>query len=144
MGIKQSIMDVVNYFTQVAIKLSFLIIAYLAPVNVIFHAIWFFLVVDLITGIWKALKKGEAIRSYGLRRTIEKFLFYTLSVVVVWVVDKTFLGCHSHLASIIGGYIALTEVISIFENIAEITGHNIFLKIKDLIISSISDKLTKK
>lgn len=136
-------MDSIIYCKQVLSKLIFLVIAYLAPINVMFHAIWFFLVVDLITGIWKAIKKGEAIRSLGLRRTIEKFLFYTLSVVVVYVVDKTFFGNMSHLSSIIGGYIAITEVISIFENIAEITGHNIFLKIKDLVIDNVADKLTK-
>lgn len=137
-------MDIFVYTKQLFSKLCFLLLAYLSPINMIFHAIWFLLVVDLITGIWKSIKTGKVICSRGLRSTVEKFLFYTLSVVVVYVVDKTFFGSMSHLASIIGGYIAITEVISIFENIAEITGHNIFLKIRDVIIDTVSNKLTKK
>jgi phage-related holin len=79
-----------------------------------------------------------------LRSTIEKFLFYTLSIVVVFIVDEVFFNNSSHLASIIGAYIALTEIISIFENIAVITGHDVFIKIKEVIRDTLTDKLTKK
>jgi hypothetical protein len=68
-------MDALIYSKQVLIKLCFLILAYLSPVNIIFHAIWFLLVVDLITGIWKSIKNGKVICSRGLRSTVEKVLF---------------------------------------------------------------------
>jgi phage-related holin len=136
-------MDVFTFSKQLLFKICFLVIAYLSPINMIFHAIWFLIAVDLLTGIWKSIKAGDRVRSSGLRATAEKFLFYTLSIVVVFIVDEVFFNNSSHLASIIGAYIALTELLSIFENVAVITGHDIYIKIKEVIRNTLSDKITK-
>ena len=137
-------MDTLEFIKNLAIKIIFLIFAYLSPIQAIFFAVWFLLFVDLLTGIWKSVKTGKRLTSNRLRSTVEKTFFYSLSIVVLWVVDKTFFNCSIHLAEIIGGYIALTEVISIFENIAEITGHDFYLKIQELIKETITNKLTTK
>ena len=118
--------------------------AYLSPIQAIFFAVWFLLFVDLLTGVWKSIKNGKRLTSSGLRSTVEKVFFYSLSIVVLWVVDKTFFNSCIHLPEIIGGYVALTEVISIFENIAEITGQDFYLKVQNLIKETITNKLTKK
>lgn len=46
-----------------------------------------FMMLDLVTGIAKALKKKEAVTSYGLRRTVVKALQYGVFLIVVHGLD---------------------------------------------------------
>lgn len=46
-----------------------------------------FMMLDLVTGIAKALKKKQAVTSYGLRRTVVKALQYGVFLIVVHGLD---------------------------------------------------------
>jgi toxin secretion/phage lysis holin len=47
-----------------------------------------FMALDLITGVAKALKKKEAVTSYGLRRTVVKAMQYGVFLIVVHGLDS--------------------------------------------------------
>ncbi len=60
-----------------------------------FFADWQFLkylgvlvMLDTITGVMKAVKRNEAITSYGLRRTVVKIVQYGIFLIVVHVLDN--------------------------------------------------------
>jgi len=81
---------------------------------------------DLISGIRKAKKRGEARTSKGIRMTVEKTISYYLFLIVFTVLDMVSVICciHSLIGIPIAPYftgigtiiVAIIEVISIFEN----------------------------
>jgi phage-related holin len=122
---KTAIINMETFFPKVLA----LFLAYFASVAEMIHVMLIFLALDTISGIWAALKAGDKIRSQKLRRTVYKFLWYTVAVMSAWMMEKTFTLSWSHLASIVAGFISLVELKSIFENISRITGEPVFLRI---------------
>ena len=114
-----------SFFTKVLI----MILAYFTPIAEMIHVMLIFLTIDTISGIWASLKSKEKFESGKLRKTVSKFLCYTVAVMAAWMMEKTFNINWSNLASITGGFICFVELKSIFENIARITGEPVFIKI---------------
>jgi len=114
-------------------QLFVMIIAYFTPIHEIIHVMLVFLVIDTISGIWASLKKKEKFESGKLRKTVYKFLWYTVAVMLAWMMEKTFKLGWANLASITGGFICFVELKSIFENITRITDEPVFLKILKII-----------
>lgn len=76
---------------------------------------------DLITGIQKAKKKGEKIHSFGLRRTTQKFVMYSIAVMLSkWMTDVFYFPID--LVYIVALFISITEFKSNLENISYVTG----------------------
>lgn len=119
-------------------KLLLACLAYFAEIQNLFHAVLLFMVIDWITGVYASYKtrvKGQAwFTSYKMRRTVEKFVFYMMAIAVSYVFRIEFLETIP-LGKIVAGYIAITEIKSIFENIGRIMGvklfNEIYLIIKD-------------
>jgi phage-related holin len=106
-----------------------MVIAYFTDIREIVHVMLIFLAIDTISGIWASLKEKQKFESNRLRRTIYKFLWYTVAVMLAWMMEKTFSLGWANLASITGGFICFVELKSIFENITRITDEPIFMKI---------------
>lgn len=106
-----------------------MIIAYFTPIREIVHVMLIFLAIDTISGIWASIKAKQKFESRKLQKTILKFLWYTVAVMLAWMMEKTFSLGWANLASITGGFICFVELKSIFENITRITDEPIFLKI---------------
>jgi phage-related holin len=111
------------------LKASMLFVSYFTPIAEMIHVMLIFMALDTISGIWAALRSGERLQSSRLRRTIYKFIWYTVAVMTAWMMEKTFSLSWSHLASVVAGFICMVELKSIFENISRITGEPVFLKI---------------
>lgn len=90
-----------------------------------FMALTFALVLsDVVTGVWAAVKRKEAIRSNGFRRTISKIVLYFLAILLSKGMEDVL---HiPKLIYIVAGFIAMTEFKSNLENIAVVTGTDIW------------------
>lgn len=113
-------------------KLIVLALAYFSPVKSIFLAIIFLIFIDLITGIYAAVKYREHFQARKLRYTVEKFVFYGLAIIVAYVFQREF-AFDLNITQIVGGYIALTEIKSIYENIYRVIKIDIIQKIYEMI-----------
>ena len=103
-----------------------LLLAYFCPIREVVHVLLIFLGIDFISGIWASVKEGNHVKSYKLRRTVYKFIWYTVAVMAAYMMEITFHLAWSRMANITGGVICIVELTSIFENISRITGEPIF------------------
>lgn len=122
-------------------KLAVLLVSYFSPVKEIVHVMLIFILIDFISGVWAARKRKETLESRKFRKTLIKFLWYTVALILCFMMEKTFNLSWSNLSGIIGGFICFIELKSIFENITVITGEPIFLKILHMIRKRGSDTI---
>lgn len=108
--------------------------------------LFIFLLLDLITGIRKARLNKQAITSSGLRRSINKFIEYSIAILASQVFTYIF-KLDLTLSYYVALFICTIELKSIFENISETTGVDLWKGIRKLIpsLSQLeSDKKKKK
>lgn len=103
------------------------------------------LALDLITGIRKAALNKKAITSSGLRRSISKFLEYSIAILASQVFTFVF-KLDITLSYYVALFIATIELKSIFENISETTGVDLWKGIRKLIpsLSQMEEEKKKK
>lgn len=112
-----------------------IIAAFLLPVKSLILLVGMMIVIDTLTGIWKAKKKGEPITSHKLSRVISKMLLYQLGLITFFVLEKYLLGefvmiftsIPYFLTKIVAVFFSFIEIVSINENITATYGFN-FLK----------------
>lgn len=103
------------------IRLGLVSVAALSPVHNVMIAAGVLILFDLIMGIWRAKKQGEPITSQGLRRSLSKLCSYEIAIVTGFLIEKNMMD-FIPVAKIIGGMIALTEGLSVLENVRIVTG----------------------
>lgn len=127
----QSVVDSFS-FLGILKSTALLIAAFLAPIATIVFAVIFLIFVDLITGILASLKEKSCITSSALSRTIAKTLVYCTAIVVAFVSHKYLLvGFDFPVESVVSGFIAITEMKSIMENLNRLSNQSV---LKDLIL----------
>ena len=107
--------------------------------------LFIFLLLDLITGIRKASINKQAITSLGLRKSLSKFLEYSIAILASQVFTFIF-KLDITLSYYVALFIATIELKSIFENISETTGINLWKLVRKLIpsISQLEEEKKKK
>jgi len=107
--------------------------------------LFIFLLLDLITGIRKARINKQAITSLGLRKSLSKFLEYSIAILASQVFTFIF-KLDITLSYYVALFIATIELKSIFENISETTGINLWKVVRKLIpsISQLEEEKKKK
>lgn len=113
-------------------KLGLLVLSYFAPVREIVYAVLALILIDWCTGIWKAMLNKNRITSYKLKKTINKMGAYMVVIIASHIVSESFNLQWLHLTNVLTGYLAITELISILENLSCITGKDI---LKDIVIA---------
>lgn len=96
-------------------------LAITSPIHGMFGASVALIVIDMITGMLAARKRGEAITSKRWRDTTAKFLTYNLGILSAFLIE-TYMVPGIPLVNLVAGVIALHEGKSISENLKEITG----------------------
>ena len=124
-------------------KILIFVIAYFTPIREMIHVMLIFLAVDFISGVWAARKEKKIIESIKLRHTVYKFIWYTVAVMVSWMMETTFKLGWTNLASIVAGFICFVELKSIFENITRITNEQVFKRISKMIQKKGSEIIKK-
>lgn len=122
-------------------KILLVAAAALAPIKMILIAVGLLVLFDLITGMWAARRRGEALKSAAMRRTISKMLIYQLTVISGFLLEHYLLDGLIPVSKLVGGVIGMVEFKSILENASTIAGEDIVT----LVLSKLgSDNDTKR
>ena len=125
-----------NLFTLISI-----ITAFFLPISGILFLVGFLILIDTITGIWKAKKLKQPITSRKLSAIVSKLALYECAVIMLfcidfWILDAIVLKFFS-VPLMVTKITALTlcsiELISISENYKVIYGINIWQSLKNLL-----------
>jgi len=118
-----------------------IITAFFMPISGIIFLVGFLILIDTITGIWKAKKLKQPITSRKLSAIISKLALYEVAVIMLylidyWILDAIVLKFFS-IPLMVTKITALTlcsiELISISENYKIIYGLNIWDSLKNLL-----------
>lgn len=102
-------------------------LAFIAPIQGLLILTWCLLIADMVTGVWAAKKRGEAITSSKMSMTITKIVLYSMALLVTKGAEDVFsiLGVVK-LTHVAGAVIVAVELKSMYENIYQITGIKIW------------------
>jgi phage-related holin len=109
-------------------KLSSLLVSILvvfAPVKATLITVMVLTVADLVSGIMAARKEKKRITSSGLKRTIIKTTVYEAVIMLGFLTERYMTGDAIPVVKILAGFIGLTELKSVMENIERISGMSI-------------------
>lgn len=103
----------------------------LAPIKMSLLVALGMCVLDLVLGIMAARKRGEAVKSLGLRRTIIKVFIYESAIVCSFLVETYMVGPDLMILKLVTAMIGLTELKSVLENLNELSDGSVLKAILD-------------
>ena len=126
---------------QYIIQLLAVIGSFFLPISGILFLIGFAIVIDTITGVWKAKKLGIPITSRGLSAIISKLLLYEVAVIGFYLIDYwilndiilKFFSVPLMLTKILSLTLVSLETLSISENYKAVKGIDIWSAFKNLL-----------
>ena len=126
---------------QYIIQLLAVIGAFFLPISGILFLIGFAIVIDTITGVWKAKKLGIPITSRGLSAIISKLMLYEVAVIGFYLIDfwilndiiLKFFSVPLMLTKILSLVLVSIETLSISENYKAVKGIDIWSAFKQLL-----------
>lgn len=121
---------ILNSFPEIPKEIWLFIGAFFSPILGILWSIGFLIMADTFTGIWAAKKNGKKIESRKAGRIISKLILYPVAIMVAHV-SQMHLAPEIPWEKVTSGIIATVEIKSIFENISEILGYDLWKRIKD-------------
>lgn len=101
--------------------------SFFAPLPLLIFWLFMFVIIDTITGMMAAHRRGEELTSHKLKRVISKLICYMTVIILARAINFHILpfvelkGCY--LAS---GIVCFVELFSILENMYSITGNQVF------------------
>ena len=123
------------------IQLLAVVGSFFLPISGILFLIGFAILVDTLTGIWKAKKLKIKITSRALSAIVSKLFLYEVAVIGFYLIDYfilndiilTFFSVPLMLTKILSLVLCSIEVISINENIKAVKGLDIWASFKQLL-----------
>lgn len=116
---------------QLAVNAGLAILAVFAPIQGMLVTALVLIVVDLITGVMAARKQGTPITSAGFRRTASKLLVYEIAIAIAYLAQHYLMNDAIPAASIVSGFVGLTELTSCMENLNTLSGANLLKTVID-------------
>lgn len=115
--------------------------AFFMPITGLMFLIGFAILVDTITGVWKAKKLKQPITSRRLSAVISKMLLYEITVILFYLIDYfilndivlTFFSVPLMLTKMLALVLVSIEVVSINENYKAVKGIDLWVSAKNLI-----------
>ena len=131
------IASIKQYFIQLLTVVS----AFFLPISGILFLIGFAIVIDTLTGIWKAKKLKIKITSRKLSAIVSKLFLYEVAVIGFYLIDywilndiiMKFFSIPLMLTKILSLVLVSIEVVSISENYEAVRGINIWSAFKQLL-----------
>ena len=127
--------------------------AFFLPISGILLMIGLLIIIDTITGIWKAKKLGEKITSRKLSSIISKLALYEVTVIMFFLIDRfilndiilTFFSVPFMLTKVVALVLSSIEVMSINENYKAVKSIDLWQSMKLLFARAkdIKDDLNK-
>lgn len=123
----QRILKLLNADTDLEwwFKIGFWLTAIIAPITDLIGGLFILIIIDFITGLAAAKKQKRSIRASEMSNTVRKLFLYFPVVLAGHLVDYLFLP-ELPILKITSGFIAMTELKSIFENFNDVFGLNIW------------------
>jgi len=123
------------------IQLFAVVSAFFLPISGILFLIGFAILVDTITGIWKAKKLKIKITSRALSAIVSKLFLYEVAVILTYLIDYyilndiilQFFSVPLMLTKILSLVLVSIEAISISENYKAVKGIDIWSSLKNLL-----------
>ena len=123
------------------IQLLAVVSAFFLPISGILFLIGFAILVDTITGIWKAKKLKIKITSRALSAIVSKLFLYEVAVILTYLIDYyilndiilQFFSVPLMLTKILSLVLVSIEAISISENYKAVKGIDIWSSLKNLL-----------
>ena len=103
------------------------------PIKELMITIGFLVAMDMVVGIWKALKLGQRIRSRRMSDTITKLMLYQIAIVSGFLIETYIITELIPITKLIATVGAIIEFKSIIESIESVTGKDLWSKIKAII-----------
>ncbi|WP_421944348.1 phage holin family protein [Pedobacter sp.] len=122
-------------------KFGLFVYLYFAATHSALLVITLFVIVDFITGVWKAKKNKLPVTSKSMRVTIGKAVAYMLAIMVAHLFELTFVSVLPFM-QMVSFFIASAEIKSIYENLGEITGLDFWNYIKEKLAGVYDNKKT--
>jgi len=94
----------------------------LAPIKAQLITALVLVIMDFLTGVWAAWKRGEQISSAGLGRTCVKVAVYEFAILAAFVAQKYLIEDALPVLSIVTTFIGISELKSVLENLSSISG----------------------
>ena len=121
-----------------SLQLLAVVSTFFLPITGILFLIGFAILVDTITGIWKAKKLGIPITSRKLSAIISKLMLYEVAVILFYLIDRfilndiilTFFSVPLMLTKILSLVLVSIEVMSISENYKAVKGIDLWQAMK--------------
>jgi hypothetical protein len=121
-----------------SLQLLAVVSTFFLPISGILFLIGFAIVIDTITGVWKAKKLGIPITSRKLSAIISKLMLYEIAVILFYLIDRfilndiilTFFSVPLMLTKILSLVLVSIEVISISENYKAVKGIDLWQAMK--------------
>lgn len=110
--------------------------AVFTPIKAVMATTGALILVDLITGVWAAIKRKEAVTSKGISRTVAKLFLYECGLCVSYLVHQFMTGDLFPADKLLAGLIGIVELKSILENMNAINGTPVFAQIINKAISA--------
>ena len=126
---------------QYIIQLLAVIGSFFLPISGILFLIGFAIILDTITGVWRAKKLGIPITSRGLSAIISKLMLYEVAVIGFYLIDYyilndiilKFFSVPLMLTKILSLVLVSLETLSISENYKAVKGIDIWSAFKNLL-----------
>jgi hypothetical protein len=103
------------------------------PIKELMITIGFLVAMDMVVGIWKAIKLGQRIRSRRMSDTITKLMLYQIAIVSGFLIETYVIEQLIPITKLIATVVAIIEFKSIIESIESVTGKDLWSKIKAII-----------
>lgn len=117
------------------------ILSFLEPISVLLLWTFFFIISDMVTGIYASYCNSIKITSHKMQKTIIKFLMYGGSIMLLEGFDVYFITfAEIGLAKIGATIICGIELYSIFENCYRATGNIVFKVLTQTVKKNLEDK----
>lgn len=106
----------------IALKILIALASVFAPIQSVMMAALVLIACDLVSGVLAAKRRGKKIASSGFQRTIVKLLVYEVAIALGFIAQHYLMLDAMPVANIVGSYVGLTELTSIYENINDMSG----------------------
>ena len=117
---------------NIFIKIILAGLAYFSAIHGMIILVLIFVIADFCSGVYASYIEKKPIISSKLRKSLEKFVIYGISIMLAYGFQKE-VADWTNLGAIVAGFIAVTELLSIYENVYRITGINLVTYIKDIL-----------
>ena len=123
-----------NLFKTKLFLLLQIIAAFLMPIKALMVMVGLMILLDTITGIWKAKKLHEIITSRKLSKVVSKMVLYQIGIITFFCLDRYILGemigaftsIPFFLTKIVAVFFCGIELLSINENVYAVTDMNFY------------------